>query len=342
MTEMANITDVAKLANVSAMTVSRVLNGKGYVKEETRRRVLKAMEKLHYVPNELARSLVLQQSQMIALIVPDITNPFYTTVARGIEDMARKNNYQVILCNSDENVDKEREYIEMCLRIRVDGIAIAAAGDASKKNLQLLKPLDIPFVLIDRRVEGTQADVVLGDSVKAAQNLVEHLIGLRHRRIAMFTGSLQSSTSRDRVAGYRKALEKHGILYREEYVKENTYTRNSENSDIQDLMTLPEPPTAILAANNILAVKAFQQLKKLQLQVPGDVSIVGFDEVDPMNVAEPFFTSAIQPAYTFGTLSMQFLLERIEGNDSSPRTIVLKPEMVIRNSTQTVKVPQDN
>jgi LacI family transcriptional regulator len=339
---VANITDVAKLAKVSAMTVSRVLNGKGYVKEETKQRVLKAMAELNYVPNDLARSLVRQQTQMIALIVPDITNPFYTTVARGVEDTARKNNYQVILCNSDENVEKERAYIEMCVRIRVDGIVIAPAGDPSKKNLKLLEPFKIPFVLIDRKIEGIQSDVVLGDSIEGAKHLVEHLIELGHRNIAILTGSLNSSTSRDRVEGYKQALEKYNIPFKQNYVKENTYVKSVNEDDIPDLFSLPHPPTAIFAANNFLAAKTFNQLKNMQIRVPEDVSIVCFDEINPMNVTDPFFTAAIQPAYDFGTLGTQLLFERIERIGASARRIILKPEIVFGQSTKPLSTPLDH
>jgi LacI family transcriptional regulator len=184
---MTNIRDVARLAGVAPITVSRVVNGADSVTEDTRRRVQQAIDQLHYVPNTLARSLRSHQSHIIALIVPDITNPFWTTVARGVEDTAAENDYRTILCNTDEDPAKETNYLNLLVERRVDGVIIAPATP-ERKRLAVLKQLQVPCVLVDRRVEGFKADLVYGDTRTGARLLIDHLIDLGHRRIALING----------------------------------------------------------------------------------------------------------------------------------------------------------
>ena len=332
---MSNINEVAKRAKVSPMTVSRVLNQSGYVKEETRQRVLAVMEEMNYVPNQLARSLVKQKSMTLALIVPDITNPFFTTVARGTEDMARKSGYRVIFCNSDDDFLKEQEYTEMCLLLRVDGIIIAPSGDRSKANLERLKKFNIPLVCIDREVKGIETDLIVGDSLTGARALTQHLIDLGHRHIAMVTGPLSISTSRERLQGYKETLLQNGIDYRDEYVKEASYNQQISGQYLEDLLACTPRPTAIFTANNFVAAQVVRGLRERQISVPEDIAIVTFDEMEPYcAVAEPFLTSALQHAYNFGSLAVQLLMERMEGLPiTQPRRIVLNPDIVIRRSS---------
>src|SRR5512139_135818 len=207
---MTNIRDVAKLAGVAPITVSRVINGAKNVTEDTRQRVQHAIDQLHYVPNALARSLRSHQTNIFALIVSDITNPFWTTVARGVEDTAAENGFRTILCNTDEDPVKETTYLNLLVERRIDGVIIApATGD--KKRLALLKQLQVPCVLIDRRVEGFKADLVYGDSRTGARLLIDHLIDLGHRRIVLINGPATISSARDRAEGYRESLEAHGL-----------------------------------------------------------------------------------------------------------------------------------
>lgn len=331
---MANIIDVAKLAKVSPMTVSRVLNQSGYVKEETKQRVLKAMKEVNFIPNGLARSLVSQKSKTIALIVPDITNPFFTTIARGTEDIARKNGYHVILSNTDEDSAKEQEYVDMCLSLRVDGVIIASAGDKSKANLEKLKIFKIPFVCIDREVEGIDADLIIGDSVAGSSALTQHLIDLGHRHIAYVAGPFSVSTSRYRFQGYKETLLKNGIKYNPAYLKETSYNLFPKTPIVEDLLACEPKPTAIFASNNSVASQIVRELRERKLRVPEDIAIVAFDELEPYAIAEPFLTSAIQPSYNFGSLAVQLLLERIDDvRIKQFRKIVLEPEIVIRLSS---------
>lgn len=331
---MPNITDVAKLAQVSPMTVSRVINGTGYVKDDTRQRVLSAMRDLRYVPNSLARSLVDQKTNILGLIIPDITNPFFTTVVRGVEDYAHRSGYRVILCNSDEDFSKEYEYIDMCLRIRVDGVIIAASGDQSVKHLSTLDHYDIPYILLDRKVAGVNADVVTGDNIAAARALTQYLISLGHRRIAMITGFTTISTSSERVEGYKRTLTENGLEIDPALIREVSWMRDWQPEALDELLQAEPHITAILAGNNYLAALVYRHLQGRGIQIPQDISVACFDDRDPLSVTDPFFTAILQPAYNFGSLSAQLLFERIQGlTFPSPRQIVLQAGMAVRRST---------
>ena len=252
---MPTIYDVAKRAGVSAMTVSRVINGKKDVKPETRERVLKAIEEIGYVPNSLARSFVLQRTRTIGLVITDITNPFFTTLARGVEDTAMRNQFSVIFCNTDEDPEKEVLYLELLARKRVDGVILASAS-GKRTPLKSILVRNIPVVLIDREIEGLDdVDIVKGDSVYGAYLLTKHLIELGHRRIGIIVGSKNISTAEDRVEGYKRALKDAGIPLDEELIKFGKYSRESGYNFTKELLSLENPPSAIFGGNNFIAVE---------------------------------------------------------------------------------------
>ncbi len=250
---MATIRDVAKLAGVSSITVSRVINNSGYVSKATRERVEKAITQLNYVPNYLATSLRSNRTDTIALVVPDVTNPFWTTVARGVEDAAVENGFSVILCNTDEDPEKETRYIEILLRRQVDGILIAPAADDGERLLSIRHQM-IPCVIIDREVKGFKADVVRGDSVRGAYKLTQHLLNIGHRRIAMISGPVNVSTAEDRVQGYRQALQERGLTVDENLIKLGEYKQSSGYRLMREVMADGLRPSAVFAANNFIAV----------------------------------------------------------------------------------------
>ncbi|MFE6796391.1 LacI family DNA-binding transcriptional regulator [Paenibacillus chitinolyticus] len=333
---MITIYDIAEKANVSAMTVSRVINNSGRISDATRKRVRKVMEELNYIPNSMARGLVLQKTKLLSLLITDITNPFYTTIARGAEDTAKRSGYKLLFGNSDEDYIKEKDYVEMILSTRVDGVLFAPTGDASLEQLRQLQKHGIPFVILDREVPGIETDVVLGDSKDGARKLVEHLIGLGHRRIALVNGSPDVSTARLRYTGYREAHLLGGLPLDESLVVSLNYREFQDEASLQALLSLPSPPTAIFAANNLLAVGIIGALRQRGLSVPDDVSVVCFDDFGPAETVNPFLTVASQPAYQFGALGMQLLIERIEnGPGSENRKIMLPSELLIRSSTRT-------
>ncbi|RXZ84002.1 LacI family transcriptional regulator [Paenibacillaceae bacterium] len=330
---MITIYDIAAKAKVSAMTVSRVINDTGRISEATRKRVKKVMREMNYVPNSMARSLVLQKSKILSLLITDITNPFYTTVARGAEDTAKRYGYRLLLGNSDEDYQKEKDYVDMILSTRVDGVLFAPAGDMSADHLQQLQQHRLPFVMLDREVPGIQSDTVLGDSKEGTRQLVQHLIALGHRRIALVGGSQDISTARLRQTGYREALLLGNLPIDEELILSVNYREFRDEALLDRMLELESPPTAIFAANNFLAVGIIASLRSRGLSVPDDISVVCFDDLGIASVLDPFLTVAAQPAYQFGEIGMQLLIERIESGREETRNVILPPEIIVRRSS---------
>jgi LacI family transcriptional regulator len=337
---MVTIYDIAAKACVSAMTVSRVINNTGKISEKTRVKVRRVMEELNYVPNQMARSLVLQQSNMLFLLITDITNPFYTTLARGAEDAANKHGYRLLFGNSDESVDKEKDYLDTILATRADGVLVTPTGDSSLPHLETLRRHQVPFVLLDREVPGMDSDVVLGDSKEGARKLVDHLTSQGHRRIALINGSPYVSSARLRLEGYREALKLNDMTYDETYVLETAFEPRSDLSDIEAWLDRMDPlPTAIVAGNNVLAVEVIHTLHKRGIRVPEQMSLVCFDDLGPYSEIDPFLTVVAQQAYQFGYLGMQMLVERIQerGETRLPwKKIVLPADMIVRRSVSAL------
>lgn len=338
---MVTIYDIAAKANVSAMTVSRVINNTGKISDKTRAKVRRVMEELNYVPNQMARSLVLQQTNLLFLLITDITNPFYTTLARGAEDSAKKYGYRLLFGNSDESLEKEKDYVDTILMTRADGVLVAPTGDASLPQLEKLRNHRVPFVLLDREVPGMESDIVLGDSKEGMRKLVDHLTANGHRRIALINGSPFVSSARLRLEGYREALKLKDLIYDESYVLETGFEPRSDLSDIEAWLDSMNPaPTAIIAGNNVLAVEVIRTLYARGKRVPEDMSLVCFDDLGPYSEIDPLLTVVAQQAYQFGYLGMQMLIERIqERNSSRPwNKIVLPADMIVRRSVASLPV----
>jgi LacI family transcriptional regulator, galactose operon repressor len=329
------IHDVATDAGVSAMTVSRVVNDSPGVSADTRKRVEASVAKLGYVPNRLARGLTQRKTHAFGVIVPDVANPFFTLLVSGVEEVAWRAGYHVILCNTQGDLERERGYVEDMLAFQVEGVLIAPVGDGSRSNLRMLTRNHVPFVLIDRTVAGYEGDLVQGDSVGGARRLVEHLIGLGHTRIGMITETDEVSTARDRVRGYREALEGADIGFRSELVAESSAidVRAAHDSTLR-LLDLPEPPTAIFAVNNIAVVGVAEAARERGLDIPGDLAVVCFDDIEHASRFYPFLTVMAQPAETFGTLATQLLLDRLSGRVPERRRIVVLPaDFIVRESS---------
>src|SRR5687767_4848477 len=248
------IKDVARRSGVSSMTVSRVINDSERVSPETRRRVEAAISDLGYVPSRLARGLIRQKTGTLALIVPDVANPFFTLVVRGAEDVARRAGYRMILCDTRADLTIEREVIEEMLAHRVEGIVIAPVSDRSKGHLERLERFGVQFVLIDRTVSGIESDVVVGDSTGGARRLVEHLISLGHRRIGFVTEADDVSTARDRREGYEAALAAAGLPLDPNLIVRLTADPAGGFDGMGRLLELEEPPTAVFTVNNLVAL----------------------------------------------------------------------------------------
>lgn len=328
---MSTIGDVAKRAGVSAMTVSRVINNSGYISQETRERVEQAIAELGYVPNALARSLRFKQTKTLALVLTDITNPFFTTIARGVEDIASEQGFSVIFCNTDESKDDESEYLNVLVQKQVDGMLLVPAV-SSPDSAAFLHERGVPFVVLDRRIPGVSVDIVRCDSEQGAYQLVWHLLDLGHRRIAILSGPAAVTTAADRVIGYRRALAEAGIS--REAVYYGAFTVEGGYQMARQALAVAPRPTALFAANNFIAIGALRALREAGLRVPEDMSVVAFDDLPPAIVIDPFLTVVGQPAYDMGCQATLLLLDRLAGKGKAePQEIILPTELVVREST---------
>jgi len=329
---MTTIYDVAKHAGVAPATVSRVINESGYVSEETRLRVRRAIDELKYTPNRLARGLRSKQTQTLGLVVTDITNPFWTTVARGVEDAASQAGFSVILCNTDESDAKQDQYASLLLEKQVDGfLLVPATRDVS--TVSLVQERGVPIVVLDRRMP-IPVDTVRGDSEGGAHELITHLLRFGHRRIALLGGSVNVSTAREREAGYRRALEEAGIPVDESLILNRAFTQQAGYAMTQAVLKMEPRPTALFAVNNFIAIGAVRALRDAKLRLPEDVALVSFDDLPIALVVEPFLTVAAQPAYEMGRLATELLMARILGDVTGDhQEIVLPAELIIRRSS---------
>lgn len=329
---MKTISDVARRAGVSPVTVSRVINGVDNVKSATREKVLRAIEELHYVPSTAARSLRSKRTKALALMVPDITNPFWTTVARGVEDAAQSGGYSVLLCNTDENPEKLLRYLDVIISQRVDG-AVITPYDYEARHLTKLRDRKIPTVVVDRHIQGWEVDSVVGDSISGARALVRHLIKLGHRRIAVISGPETTSTAEERVTGYCIALTEAEIPIDTRLIKRGEFKAESGEKLAFQVFDDGLRPTAIFASNNAIAMGVIKAVNQRGLRIPEDIALVCFDDFPDLARVFPFLTVVVQPAYQMGVKAAELLLSRLESDEEIfPRHIVLPTSMIIRHS----------
>ncbi|MEU6552184.1 LacI family DNA-binding transcriptional regulator [Streptomyces sp. NPDC046915] len=337
---MTTINDVAQAAGVSPATVSRVFNG-GRVTAERAERVRRAAAELGFAPNRVARSLRMQRSSVIGLIIPDIENLFFTALARGVEDAAQQTNLSVVLCNTDENVDKERRYLDIAVAEQMAGVVVAAAS-RSRTDLSALEGRRIPVVAVDRRLRGTEVDAVLVDNEEGSEAATAHLLAQGYRRIACITGPQGASTSEERLAGYRRALQdflgddpdaapKDVDLLRD-YTRHADFKVEGGRKAMADLLAAPQRPDAVFAANNLMAVGALQAVHDAGLEPP-EIGVLSFGEVPWAPLVRPSLTTMQLPSYDLGWTAANLLLDRIAGKNDPLRTVVLRSSLQVREST---------
>ena len=333
--------EVGRRAGVSAMTVSRVINGRPGVDAETQRRVEEVIAELDYVPNRIARGLLSQKTQTIGLIVPDVVNPFFAPVVRGAETAARRAGYRVLLCNSEGDLRLEREYIEDLVAHRVEGLLLAPASDSSRHSVFPLLRGGFPLVLLDRVLPDSDCDLVVSDSATGARRLVEHLLAVGHRDIAHLTDAEDTSTGRDRLQGYREALAAAGLPVREDLVFRTTVDQIGGYRAAQEALALEPRPTAIFAVNNMTAVGAMKALRERNFgSRRHGPRLLRRRRAPRRALSVPHGRrSACRDA---GSLGAQLLLERIAGKAGDrSRRITLQTDLIVRLSCcSTSGVPQ--
>lgn len=334
--------DVARKAGVSPTTVSLVFNqgSQSRISQTTRERILEAAQELGYQPGKMTQRMTKNLIQplpqqippTIALVITDITNPFFTELAAVIEDVASRYGYNIILCNTKKSSAKELEYLEVLWRRRVDGLIIAPAEDSSEYLLEFLKR-DIPVVFVDRYLENTTANAVLLDNVKGAYMAVEYLLQLGHRRIGVINGRREVTTGKERLLGYINALQDYQIEIDENLLRDGYFTIEGGQQAMAELLDLPDPPSAIFSTASLMTMGALQELQNRGLKLPQDLSLTSFDDYMWTRLVNPPLTVVAQPVLDIGREAAQLLIQLIQGwGQDVPKKILLQPELIIRAS----------
>ena len=333
---MSKMRDVAEKAGVSVSTVSHVINETRFVSDETRMRVLSAMDDLNYQPNKLARSLRRKdkRTQTLGLLVPDSINPFFNEALRGVEDACFGANYNVFLCNSENRPEKELEYLEALIGKQIDGIILFSTG--TQDSLALLKHNNVTPVLVDRELEHNTYDSVMVENEKGGQIATEYLIDLGHERIACITGPSYLTPSAKRVHGYLKTLQDAGLPIDEALIVQGDFRPQSGYSGMNTLLKLPDPPTAVFACNDMMAIGAMHAIHEAELHIPDDISIIGFDDIMFTAYTMPPLTTVAQPSYEMGLIAAEILINRLADAKSQSRQEILPPTLVIRESCRAL------
>lgn len=326
---MVKIKDVAAAAGVSTATVSRVLSDHPHVRAHVRDRVLAAVAELEYRPNLLARSLRARQTNTIGLILPDIRNPFFASISRAVEDIAYEHGMTVILCNTDENPEREALYLEVMRAEQVSGVILSSTQRIARlADLNL----DVPLVLVDRAFKNSDVDAVLLDNMSAAAELTTHLLEGGYRRIAALIGDT-NTTGRERQRGYEAALREYGLAPLQSLIKIVRPRIDTGCAAAIELLEAAQPPDAILAGNSLLTAGVLQAIRKRNLRIPQDVAVVGFDEPLWASLVEPAITTMAQPTDDIGKTATELLLQRIAEPQRPARKVILQGELHVRASS---------
>lgn len=337
MEKKVNIKDIAKLANVSHTTVSRALNNKSRIRPETKEKILALAKELGYRPNFIARSLVMRRTKTLGLVITNIANPFYTELAQGIEKTATKLGYNIILCSTQSDITVEKQYIEMLRSKGVDGIIFSSAH-IEDPNIVALAEEEFPIILVNRRTYHPtvkeKIDYVGVDNILGGFLAVEHLIRLGHQRIGVIGGSTESSVGLERLEGGRKALKAYGLNQRNDYFVEGNFLKRSGYQKGKQFLRMAEPPTAIFAANDYMALGVYQALLEEGIRVPEEVALIGFNDIEFTSMKGIELTTIGQKKFEMGAIAVEMLVEKIEkgGNRTSAKETFLAPELIIRKT----------
>ncbi len=330
----ATIKDVASHAAVSVATVSAVINQNKYVSPELARRVHASIAVLGYQRNSFARGLKTQVSHCIGLIVPDIMNPFYTNIARGVEDVAHDHNYSLILGNTDEDPEKEKKYLQLLESKQADGLIIAVT-DRSYPYLQSLPIQNLALVSIDRSLFDLGIDTVMTENKEGARTAVEHLLSLGHRRIGLLTGARGITPTEERLLGYTEALEKYGVTMDPALIATTRPRVDGGERGALQLLKREDRPTALFMMDGTMVIGALQALTKLGLRCPEDVALACFDDFVWASVMHPRLTVVDQPTYEIGQQSARLLFDRLQNRERAPVEIRLPTQLIVRESSGT-------
>lgn len=330
---MATIKDVALRAQVSTSTVSHVLNKTRFVSPEITLRVEQAIDELHYAPSALARSLKLNETRTLGMLVTSSANPFFAEVVQGVEQRCFELGYSLVLCNTRDDKARLNASMEMLLQKRVDGIILMCTQVDLGAGVFDRYP-SVPLVLADWGPMDMEADLIQDGGRLGGMLATEHLLGLGHRHIGCITGPKGKRAADERRAGFEAAMAKAGLTVRPEWVIEGDFELAGGNSAMTTLLALPERPSAVFVGNDMMAVGALRALADAGVSVPEQMSLVGYDNIELAHYLVPALTSIEQPKAGMGALAVDTLLARIKAPDSSRRVLTLTPELIVRNSSQ--------
>jgi LacI family transcriptional regulator len=337
---VTTIKDVAARAGVSFTTVSHVLNSTRRVSDQSRQRVERAVVELGYVPSALARALKTSETHVLGVLVPNITNPFFAELTRGVEDAARHAGYSVFLCNCDDEPARQLDYVQSLLARRVDGLLLANSAAEASTVAGTLRQTPVPTVVVERAAAGLGADRVRLDNVGGARRAAQHLLDLGHRRIACLAGPLTFEVSRARVAGWREAMAAAGIAPAPGWLIEGPYSPAQGCAATRQLLADHPEITAICAGNDLLGIGALRAAAERGVAVPAQLSVIGFDGIELGGYVHPGLTTVGQDIRSIGERAAAVLIERIRhGTPSHPglvRELVVTPELILRESTGPV------
>src|ERR1700677_4702800 len=330
---MANMQEIARIAGVSLGTVSHVLNDSAGVREPLRQRVLQAVQAAGYQPSQLARALRRDKTNVIGMIIPDITNPFFPAVVRGVEDVAFSNGYRLILCNTDNDHSKELVHLnELRTYLPAGLIVIPSSFSDLTAQAESYREAGTGVVCIDRLPKDWRGDTVTADNEAGAYNATRYLLRMQHTRLAAITGPMHLTNAKQRLGGFRRALKEAKLRLAPEYIQKTTFDKQGGYSKALVLLRLIPRPTAIFAGNDMIALGALLAVRDAGLRCPQDISIMGFDDLDLADVTNPPLASVSQSGYQLGTTAARILLDRIELGAGPAKHVILKTSLKLRQS----------
>jgi LacI family transcriptional regulator len=328
---MSTQRDVAKAADVSIATVSRFINSKGYISVRLKKRIGTAIRELQYKPNLVARGLKIRKSSIIGLVFPDIQNSFFVKLITRAEEVAQRHRYNIILCNTQNNPQKEIEYVEMLKGRQVDGYLIIPSITIHSRLGDMLRGESVVF--LDRMIGNNHEHIVVKlDNVKGMKLAVGHLVALGHTRIGMIAVPTNVTTGQERVEGYRLALAQNNIRFNERLVAYADFSIDNAYESTKRLLSHRSRPTALLPISGPTTAGALKAVRELGLAIPDDVSIIGFDEFDYAELLTPALSTIAQPESDFGVVGIGLLLKEMQGKNIKERTVVLPPRLIERSS----------
>lgn len=327
------IKDVAKRAGVSISTVSRVINNSKPVSNEIRQKVLQIIEETGYTPNPVARSLVMKKSQLIGVIVPDISSFFIGEILNGIEEIGKMYAYDILLCNTYGNLEQELRYLKLLKGKQVEGIVLMT-WELQDKLIEYLAEIEIPVVLINRNTSKLDIPSVSIDNFQASYDMTNYLIKHGHKRIALIRSNLDSNAfCQDQYRGYKKALEEHGIPIDERLVQFGNFKLEKAYEIVKNFIEEDILPTAIFATSDTMAIGAINCLLDHGYKVPEDVSVAGFHDTKPASFYRPSLTTIRQPLYDIGAVAIRMIIKKINHMEVNEKIVILPHELIVRKST---------